>query len=156
MVRVYSLPCHPFWRHALIAAALPCVCAGYFKPTAAATWNGSLAGTPGSTGEEQRRAHVQQHQQQQGQGHQQQHEAASASGTEAGPKAAGFPAAGPGALPLSLAYYPPDVGPSLASPAWGVATVGAVPWVVNYNVPIEGLDLADGGFGGTVGDCAAS
>ncbi|KAL6746407.1 Formiminotransferase subdomain-containing protein [Haematococcus lacustris] len=42
-----------------------------------------------------------------------------------------------GALPLiSLSHFPPDMGPQHVTPHWGLVTLGAVPWVVNYNVPV--------------------
>ncbi|KXZ48167.1 hypothetical protein GPECTOR_30g263 [Gonium pectorale] len=43
-----------------------------------------------------------------------------------------------------LSHCPPDMGPLEAPPRAGVLTVGAVPWVVNFNMPLKGvgLDLA--------------
>jgi glutamate formiminotransferase len=47
-----------------------------------------------------------------------------------------------GTQQADLAAYPPDLGPATASAAAGVVTVGAVPWVVNYNVPLYTDDMA--------------
>jgi glutamate formiminotransferase len=48
-----------------------------------------------------------------------------------------------GSLPFrDLATFPPDAGPVRASPRSGVITIGATPWVVNFNVPVTGGDLA--------------
>ena len=44
----------------------------------------------------------------------------------------------------SLEHFPPDMGPMLVPPMAGVATIGAVPWLVNYNVPVDTQDLAAG------------
>ncbi|BBN05055.1 hypothetical protein MPTK1_3g09890 [Marchantia polymorpha subsp. ruderalis] len=44
-------------------------------------------------------------------------------------------------LPSELS---PDFGPSIASPKTGVVVVGACPWVMNYNVPIQSTDLVTG------------
>jgi hypothetical protein len=41
-----------------------------------------------------------------------------------------------------LSLYPPDAGPLAADPRRGVITVGAVPWIVNFNVPIRTDDVA--------------
>ncbi|KAG2438603.1 hypothetical protein HXX76_005153 [Chlamydomonas incerta] len=41
-----------------------------------------------------------------------------------------------------LSAFPPDLGPAAAPARWGVVTIGATPWVVNYNVPLYGVDLA--------------
>jgi glutamate formiminotransferase len=38
----------------------------------------------------------------------------------------------------SLASYPPDVGPNQADKRTGVCTVGAIPLIQNYNVPLTG------------------
>ncbi len=38
---------------------------------------------------------------------------------------------------------PPDAGPRVASPASGVACVGALPWVVNYNLLLVPIQLGD-------------
>jgi hypothetical protein len=43
---------------------------------------------------------------------------------------------------LQLSAYPPDAGPVTATPAEGVVTIGAVPWVTNYNVPLHTGDMA--------------
>jgi len=43
---------------------------------------------------------------------------------------------------LQLSAYPPDAGPLTASAAAGVVTVGAVPWVTNFNVPLYTDDMA--------------
>ncbi|KAG2435567.1 hypothetical protein HYH02_011861 [Chlamydomonas schloesseri] len=40
-----------------------------------------------------------------------------------------------------LSAFPPDLGPATAPARWGVVTIGATPWVVNYNVPLSGVDL---------------
>lgn len=40
-----------------------------------------------------------------------------------------------------LSSYPPDEGTHSASPAAGVVCIGAVPWVINYNVPLYTEDL---------------
>lgn len=56
--------------------------------------------------------------------------------------------AGQGAGHASLQYWagaatgadlscPPDLGPSSASASAGVLTLGAVPWLVNFNVPLQ-------------------
>lgn len=37
---------------------------------------------------------------------------------------------------LQLSEFPPDAGPHTATAAAGVVTVGAVPWVTNFNVPL--------------------
>ncbi|KAG1659966.1 hypothetical protein FOA52_010599 [Chlamydomonas sp. UWO 241] len=42
----------------------------------------------------------------------------------------------------SLSHFPPDEGPCQVSPRTGVATIGAVPFVLNYNVPLQTVDLA--------------
>ncbi|PNW81936.1 hypothetical protein CHLRE_06g267000v5 [Chlamydomonas reinhardtii] len=41
-----------------------------------------------------------------------------------------------------LSAFPPDLGPATASARWGVVTIGATPWVGNYNVPLSGVDMA--------------
>lgn len=41
-----------------------------------------------------------------------------------------------------FASFPPDAGPLAAPPAAGIVTVGAVPWVVNYNVPLCTDDMS--------------
>jgi hypothetical protein len=38
---------------------------------------------------------------------------------------------------------PPDAGPRVAAPASGVACVGALPWVVNYNLLLVPIQLGD-------------
>jgi hypothetical protein len=38
--------------------------------------------------------------------------------------------------------YPPDAGPYAATAAAGVVTIGAVPWVTNFNVPLYTEDMA--------------
>lgn len=43
---------------------------------------------------------------------------------------------------MQLSAYPPDAGPAAATPAAGVVTIGAVPWVTNYNVPLHTEDMA--------------
>ena len=45
------------------------------------------------------------------------------------------------ALPTNLL---PDFGPAAVHPQWGIATVGAVPWVVNYNALLDtdAMDVA--------------
>jgi hypothetical protein len=43
---------------------------------------------------------------------------------------------------LQLSGFPPDAGPLAATAAAGVVTVGAVPWVTNYNVPLHTDDMA--------------
>jgi hypothetical protein len=43
---------------------------------------------------------------------------------------------------LQLSGFPPDAGPLAATAAAGVATVGAVPWVTNFNVPLYTEDMA--------------
>lgn len=50
------------------------------------------------------------------------------------------------AVPLQalVAACPPDTGPSDVPPAAGVAAVGVVPWVINYNVPVEADDFEYG------------
>ena len=40
-----------------------------------------------------------------------------------------------------LSPFPPDEGPRSANPRRGVVTVGAVPWIVNYNVPLATGDM---------------
>jgi glutamate formiminotransferase len=48
-----------------------------------------------------------------------------------------------GSLPeQQLSHYPPDAAPISAPPAAGVVTLGAVPWVVNFNVPLFTADRA--------------
>jgi hypothetical protein len=49
-----------------------------------------------------------------------------------------------GAIPAArdLAAFPPDYGPSEADPARGVLTLGAAPWIINFNVPVATGDLA--------------
>lgn len=42
-------------------------------------------------------------------------------------------------LPSSLR---PDYGPPQVDPSRGIATIGAVPWVVNYNVLLSSADMA--------------
>lgn len=39
-------------------------------------------------------------------------------------------------------HYPPDAGPHTATAAAGVVTVGAVPWVTNFNIPLYTQDMA--------------
>ncbi|GAX75278.1 hypothetical protein CEUSTIGMA_g2723.t1 [Chlamydomonas eustigma] len=47
-----------------------------------------------------------------------------------------------GALPFrSLDHYPPDLGPTQVPEGLGVTTVGAVPWLINYNVPLLSASL---------------
>jgi glutamate formiminotransferase len=41
----------------------------------------------------------------------------------------------------SLQQLPPDAGPASAAAASGIITIGAAPWVVNYNVPVKGNSL---------------
>ncbi|KAK9807717.1 hypothetical protein WJX72_007104 [[Myrmecia] bisecta] len=49
-----------------------------------------------------------------------------------------------GALSMdSLAACPPDEGPSMVSQAAGIVTIGAIPWLVNYNIPVSGASLTD-------------
>lgn len=56
-----------------------------------------------------------------------------------------------------LSGCPPDLGPSAATASAGVATVGAVPWVVNFNVPLSGGGSGSGsGSGGSSIDLAAA
>ncbi len=43
-----------------------------------------------------------------------------------------------------LSHFPPDEGPTDLTPQHGLVTIGAVPWVVNYNIPVS-LPLAAGG-----------
>lgn len=44
-----------------------------------------------------------------------------------------------------LSTFPPDLGPmSEPPPQSGLVTIGAVPWVVNYNVPLQEVDLQEG------------
>ena len=43
---------------------------------------------------------------------------------------------------LDLSYCPPDMGPHQAQPRSGVVTIGAVPWIINYNVPLATSDMA--------------
>ncbi|EFJ53267.1 hypothetical protein VOLCADRAFT_55328, partial [Volvox carteri f. nagariensis] len=45
--------------------------------------------------------------------------------------------------PDDLLRFPPDLGPSEPPPQSGLVTIGAVPWVVNYNVPLQDVDLAE-------------
>lgn len=60
-----------------------------------------------------------------------------------GCKSSSKPADWAGSLPeQQLSHYPPDAGPSSAPPAAGVVTLGAVPWVVNFNVPLFTADRA--------------
>jgi glutamate formiminotransferase len=40
----------------------------------------------------------------------------------------------------SLSHYPPDVGPDQADESTGVCTIGAVPLILNYNVPLTGCE----------------
>lgn len=41
-----------------------------------------------------------------------------------------------------LLAYPPDAGPYAATEAAGIVTVGAVPWVTNFNIPLYTNDMA--------------
>ncbi|KAG2502145.1 hypothetical protein HYH03_000632 [Edaphochlamys debaryana] len=41
-----------------------------------------------------------------------------------------------------LTAFPPDLGPMEAPAASGVVTIGAGPWVTNFNIPLTGVDLA--------------
>jgi glutamate formiminotransferase len=50
-----------------------------------------------------------------------------------------FEGSGDVVLPGSLR---PDYGPAQVDPSRGLATVGAVPWVVNYNVLLGSADMA--------------
>jgi hypothetical protein len=44
----------------------------------------------------------------------------------------------------------PEFGRKLVHPRHGIATIGAVPWIVNYNILASGLDMAAGaGTGAT-------
>lgn len=36
----------------------------------------------------------------------------------------------------SLSHFPPDLGPHQVTGQWGAATIGAVPWIVNWNIPL--------------------
>ena len=48
-----------------------------------------------------------------------------------------------GALAIAdLSSFLPDAGPVSASARAGVIAIGATPWVVNFNVPVTGGDLA--------------
>ncbi|KAI8464470.1 MAG: phosphatase 2C-like domain-containing protein [Monoraphidium minutum] len=40
-----------------------------------------------------------------------------------------------------LSAYPPDAGPLAADPRKGVITIGAAPWIINYNVPVAAADM---------------
>ncbi|GBF99817.1 hypothetical protein Rsub_12570 [Raphidocelis subcapitata] len=41
-----------------------------------------------------------------------------------------------------LSPFPPDLGPCAADARSGVLTLGAAPWIVNFNVPMETGDMA--------------
>jgi len=41
-----------------------------------------------------------------------------------------------------LSHYPPDCGPLTAHPSRGVVTIGAAPWIINFNVPIATDDMS--------------
>lgn len=43
---------------------------------------------------------------------------------------------------FDLSEYPPDAGPHVAKAAAGVVTLGAVPWVTNFNIPLFTDDMA--------------
>lgn len=43
---------------------------------------------------------------------------------------------------IDLSSHPPDAGPLVVPAAAGVVTIGAVPWVMNFNVPLYTDDLA--------------
>ncbi len=47
--------------------------------------------------------------------------------------------------PLPYSQLPdglqPDFGPSEVEPRVGVVTLGALPWLVNFNVPLKTSDL---------------
>jgi hypothetical protein len=43
---------------------------------------------------------------------------------------------------LDLSGFPPDAGPYAAKAAAGVVTLGAVPWVTNFNIPVFTDDMA--------------
>ncbi|GIL67604.1 hypothetical protein Vafri_20953 [Volvox africanus] len=53
--------------------------------------------------------------------------------------------------PNDIMQFPPDLGPVEPPPQSGLLTIGAVPWVTNYNVPLQDVDLeevaGEGGFG---------
>jgi hypothetical protein len=51
---------------------------------------------------------------------------------------------------VDLAHSPPDMGPARAQLQHGVMTIGAVPWIVNFNVPLQTQDLALGGQRGVL------
>jgi hypothetical protein len=43
-----------------------------------------------------------------------------------------------------LSQCPPDMGPSRAQVKHGVMTVGAIPWIINFNVPLHTSDITKG------------
>ncbi|GLC34785.1 hypothetical protein PLESTB_001163800 [Pleodorina starrii] len=45
--------------------------------------------------------------------------------------------------PGDLQRFPPDLGPVELPPQSGLVTIGAVPWVVNYNVPLQDVDMEE-------------
>lgn len=47
-----------------------------------------------------------------------------------------------GAIASGLTHFPPDLGPSQVDPSKGVITIGAVPWIINFNVPVVTGDMA--------------
>ncbi|GLI66512.1 hypothetical protein VaNZ11_010333, partial [Volvox africanus] len=45
--------------------------------------------------------------------------------------------------PNDLLQFSPDLGPVEPPPQSGLLTIGAVPWVTNYNVPLQDVDLEE-------------
>lgn len=43
-----------------------------------------------------------------------------------------------------MAACPPDLGPLQVLPGAGVSAIGVVPWVINYNVPVQAQDFEFG------------
>ncbi|GFR43255.1 hypothetical protein Agub_g4316 [Astrephomene gubernaculifera] len=100
---------------------------GYFQRSQAGNWQGALSTLP--------RAHPHPHPQ-----HQEQQPGPNQEQTRSqdqGQEQRQVPAA---AQALPLLSCPPDLGPAAAPPRSGVVTIGAVPWVVNYNVPLVGVE----------------